>query len=97
MDFSLLCLGLGRVSNNVVEAYALYEGICIEKERNISKIALFTNSMMVVQVIIKKISLEAMFSMTLFLEPCLSLKALKNSKFIILRGTLIPLQTKWLS
>jgi ribonuclease HI len=46
--------GLGRVSNNVVEAYALYEGVCIAKVRNVSKIVVFGYSMMVVQTIIKK-------------------------------------------
>jgi len=48
-------LGLRMVSNNVVEAYALYEVVCIDKERNVSKIVVLGDSMMVVQAINKKI------------------------------------------
>jgi len=43
------------VSNNIVEAYALYEGVCLVKERNVSKIAVFGDSMMVVRSLNKKI------------------------------------------
>jgi ribonuclease HI len=42
------------VSNNIVEAYALYEGVCIAKEKNVSKIVVFGDSMMVVRAINKR-------------------------------------------
>jgi hypothetical protein len=59
------------VLNNVVEAYALYEGVCIVKYRNVSKIMVFGDILMVVARSQRKISLKTMSSMVLF--PALSL------------------------
>jgi hypothetical protein len=39
---------LGILSNNIVQDYALYEGLSIAKERNIAKLALFEDSMIFV-------------------------------------------------
>jgi hypothetical protein len=47
--------GLGMVLNNIVEAYALYEGVCIENERKILRIMVFRDSIMVVRAIHKRI------------------------------------------
>jgi ribonuclease HI len=46
--------GLGTTSNNIIEAYALYEGLCIMKERNITKIVVFRDSMIIVRLIAKR-------------------------------------------
>ena len=40
--------GLGIDSNNIVESYTLYEGLCIAKERSIAKTVVFGDSMMIV-------------------------------------------------
>lgn len=48
-----MCM-LGNASNNIVKAYALYVGLNIVKERNISKIAAFWDSMMIVHAIVKR-------------------------------------------
>jgi ribonuclease HI len=44
---------LGNVSNNIVEAYALWEGVQIAREKRISKIVILGDSMMVAWEIIK--------------------------------------------
>jgi ribonuclease HI len=46
--------GQGNVSNNVVEAYALWEGVCIAKDQNVAKMVVLGDFMMVVRAIIKK-------------------------------------------
>jgi len=45
--------GLGEASNIIIEAYAIYIGLKIVIQRNISKIVIFGDSIMVVQAIIK--------------------------------------------
>jgi ribonuclease HI len=46
--------GLGTATNNIVEAYALYEGLKLAKVCNISHIKVFGDSMMIVRVVIKR-------------------------------------------
>jgi ribonuclease HI len=54
--------GLGAASNNIVEAYALLQGLSITKEWNITKLVVFGDSMMVVKRSPKELNLEAIFS-----------------------------------
>jgi ribonuclease HI len=82
--------GLGRVSNNIVESYALYKGICIARERNITNIEMFGDSMMVVQAITKKKQFGSNIFNNIVSKPCPSLMDLVNLVFIMSKGTLIP-------
>jgi ribonuclease HI len=40
--------GLGTTTNNIAEAYALYEGLKLAKECNISQLLVFGDSMLIV-------------------------------------------------
>jgi ribonuclease HI len=46
--------GLGNVSNNIVEFYALWEGIRFTKAMGIQKLTIFGDSMLVIRAIIKR-------------------------------------------
>jgi ribonuclease HI len=50
--------GLGNISNNIVEAYALWEGVHIARDRNIANIVILGDSMMVVRAVIKRAQME---------------------------------------
>ena len=50
--------GIGTVTNNIAETYALYVGIRIVKEHNISHISIFGDSMLIVKEILKKQTVE---------------------------------------
>jgi ribonuclease HI len=40
--------GLGATSNNTIEAYDLLQGLSIAKERNITNLSIYGNSMLVI-------------------------------------------------
>jgi hypothetical protein len=50
--------GLGSASNNIPEAYALFQGLRLAMNRNIFRIASFEYSMMVVPTIVKRSDVE---------------------------------------
>jgi ribonuclease HI len=46
--------GLGVTMNNIAKAYALFEGLRMAKERKISQITVFGDSMLIVKAIITR-------------------------------------------
>jgi ribonuclease HI len=46
--------GLGTTTNNIVEDYALYAWLKLDKERNISQLSLFGDSMLIVKVVLNR-------------------------------------------
>jgi ribonuclease HI len=49
---NLLLLGLGAASNNIVEAYALFQGLKLAREKKINKLTAFKDSMIVASAVI---------------------------------------------
>jgi ribonuclease HI len=50
--------GLGTMTNNIVEAYALYARLRLVKECNISQISIFGDPMLIVKAVLKKQTVE---------------------------------------
>jgi ribonuclease HI len=46
--------GLGKVSNNIVEAYALWKGVNLVREKGIQKITILGDSLLVIRALIKR-------------------------------------------
>jgi len=70
-------LGLGNVSNNIVEAYSLSKGIRIAKEMGTQKLTILGKSMLVIRVIIKRSIIGSNFfmdMMSLFLTLLMEFK-----------------------
>lgn len=83
------------VSNNVVEAYALYKGVYIAKERNVPKIVVFRDSMTVVRAINKRSQYENNISNGIISRILSLIEGLYEFKLYHVKRELNPLANHW--